>query len=185
MSHEIEIKLKVNDIDKEIQKIQNLGAILIHDFEFEDNVIFDLTDQSLKKKGTVLRIRKYGNKYTVTLKEKVPGESRYKELSEVEMEVENPDTLKLMFQKIGFHVVYRYQKYRAEYKWRNLHIYCDKTPIGNFLELEGKKEEIDEAALQLEYNQENYINISYLAYHIEYLKSRGLPPEDMLFKNKK
>lgn len=185
MSHEIEIKLKIEDMDEEIQKIRNLGANLIDDFEFEDNFIFDQKDQSLKKKESVLRIRKYGSKNTVTLKEKIPGESKYKERYELEMEMEDPGTLKELFQKLGFQVVYRYQKYRAAFKWGNLRIYCDKTPIGDFLELEGKKEEIDEAALKLGHDQDDYINVSYLTYHLEYLESKGLPIQDMLFKNKK
>lgn len=184
MGHEIEIKLKIEDLDTEIQKIRNLGATLINDFEFEDNFILDQKDRSLKKKGSVLRIRKYGNKSTITLKEKITGESPYKERYELEMEVENAADLKELFQKLGFQVIYRYQKYRAEYSLGNLHIYCDKTPIGNFLELEGKKEDIDEAALKLHFSPDDFINISYLAYHLRYLESKGLPPGDMLFKKK-
>lgn len=184
MSHEIEIKLKVPDMDGEIQKIQSLGAKLINDFEFEDNIILDLKDHSLGKK-IVLRIRKYGNKSTVTLKENISRESKYKERLELEARVENSDILKEIFQKLGFHVVYRYQKYRAFYEWKGLHIYCDKTPIGDFLELEGKKEDIDKAALSLGYTQKDYINVSYLAYHQQHLERKGLPTEDMLFKDKK
>ncbi len=185
MSHEIEIKLKIEDMDGEIHKIQNLGAILIDDFEFEDNFIFDQKEQFLSKRDSVLRIRKYGSKNTVTFKEKIPGESKYKERYELEMEVEDADTLKELFQKLGYRIVYRYQKYRAAFEWGNLRIYCDKTPIGDFLELEGKKEEIDEAALKLGHDQDDYINVSYLAYHLEYLERKGLPIQDMLFKNKK
>ncbi len=189
MIREIEIKIKTDNIEKEIQNIQLIGAALINDFEFEDNLIFDFENKSLKKIGTVLRIRKYGEKYTVTVKEKISGdsvgESKYKIRSESETEISNFDSLKKIFKAIGLDVVYRYQKYRAIFKWKDLHIYCDKTPIGDFLELEGKKEDIDEAATKLGYMHNDYISISYLAYHMKYLESKGLPPEDLIFKDKK
>jgi adenylate cyclase class 2 len=184
MNEEIEIKLEVDDLDKEIEKITRLGATLVHNFEFEDNLIFDFKDRSLKNRGTVLRIRAYGDKCTTTLKEKVSEESRYKIRSEVEMGIDDPDSLKKIFQSLGLQVVYRYQKYRSEYHLGDLHICCDRTPIGNFLELEGKKEDIDNTALSLGYSKNDYINISYLAYHMKYLESKGIPLENMLFKDK-
>ncbi len=185
MNEEIEIKLKVDDLDKEIEKIQHLGATLVHSFEFEDNLIFDFNDRSLKNRDTVLRIRAHGDKYTTTLKEKVSEEPEYKIRSEIEMDIDNPDSLKKIFQSLGLQIVYRYQKYRAEYHLGDLHICCDKTPIGHFLELEGKKEDIDRTALSLGYSKSDYISISYLAYHMKYLEAKGLPIEDMLFKEKR
>ena len=33
--------------------------------------------------------------------------------------------------------VFRYQKYRESYRWRDVEIVVDETPIGTFLEIEG------------------------------------------------
>lgn len=189
MDREIEIKIKVDDIHRDIQKIHHLGATCINDFEFEDNLIFDFKEGTLKKRGTVLRIREYGGKHTITAKKKSKeehgGSAPYKIRSEAETEVSDPASLREIFQCLGLRIVYRYQKYRAQYRLGDLSICCDRTPIGDFLELEGNRKDIDEVASRLGYNQEDYIHVSYLTYHRMYLQSKGLPSGDMLFQDKK
>ncbi len=46
----------------------------------------------------------------------------------------------------------------------------DQTPIGNFIEIEGKKSEIDITANQLGYNKNHYITQSYYSL---FLKSKN------------
>src|SRR5438093_12787164 len=76
---------------------------------------------------------------------------------------------------------FRYQKYRAVYRYAELIITVDETPIGVFLELEGPKPLIDEVAMRLGYKSTDYIVKSYLTLYQDYLKSRGLPLKDMVF----
>ena len=45
--------------------------------------------------------------------------------------------------------VFRYQKYRESYHWRDVEIVVDETPIGTFLEIEGPVSTIHEAARAL------------------------------------
>ena len=181
MESEIEIKLKIVNFGQILQKLMHIGCLRIYDFQFEDNFLYDFHDLSLKERGVILRIREYGKKFTVTLKEKIHDDPLYKIHSETEVQIDDPAAAKMIFEALGLRVIYRYQKYRAEYKVGDLSVFIDKTPVGDFIELEGAKEDIDARAEQLGYSKHDYINISYRAYHINYLKERGLPPSDMLF----
>lgn len=182
MEQETEIKLKIEDLDTTLQKIAAMGCLKVSDFEFEDNLLFDFDDFSLKERGIILRIREYGKKYTLTVKEKIHDDPLFKVRSEAEIIVNDAERLKNILESLGLKVVYRYQKCRAEYSLGTLSIFVDRTPIGDFIELEGGKDAIDAVARSLGYGREDYIRLSYRKCHMEYLKERGLPPSDMLFE---
>lgn len=183
MENEIEIKLKIGDPEAMIERIAKIGGTREKDFQFEDNCLFDFEDLSLKERGIVLRIRDYGGEGTLTLKRKETDTetSIYKIRSEIETRVSDFQALRTILESLGLRVIYRYQKYRAEYRLGGLHISVDRTPVGNFIELEGQEEEIDSAAASLGFGKEDYINVSYRTYHLDHLKERGLPLSDMLF----
>jgi adenylate cyclase class 2 len=57
--------------------------------------------------------------------------------------------------------VFRYQKYRETYAWKDVEIVVDETPIGTFLEIEGPLEGIHAAAAALGYGRDDYVTDSY------------------------
>jgi adenylate cyclase class 2 len=149
---EIEVKLRMASIDRARALLARLPAVLSRERGFEDNVVYDLPDGSLRRQECMLRLRDSDGEGTLTWKEKVPTQLRAKVRAEVESKVASPEAVRTILGKLGLVVVYRYQKYRADYRWTDpdggaqLLICLDDTPIGAFVELEGPPETIDRAA---------------------------------------
>jgi len=118
-------------------------------------------------------------------------QGRYKVREEIEVGVADPGRLKAIFEALGLRGWFRYEKYRTSYqlpaslRWaKGLEILLDETPIGNFLELEGPPEAIDQAAALLGYSHSDHITKSYLQLYLDQCRKQGLPASDMVFAPK-
>lgn len=103
---------------------------------FEMNLRFDTTDLQLSNLQKVLRLRK-DQKVTITYKgpgDVVGGVRRRKE---IEIIVEDFDNAKDLFEALGYHVIFIYEKFRTTYKYQKTTITLDEMPYGDFLEIEG------------------------------------------------
>ncbi|HXU10511.1 MAG TPA: class IV adenylate cyclase [Candidatus Binatia bacterium] len=179
---EVEVKLKVDDLEKMPARLLQIGARLVHPREFEDNQLYDFPDFSLKMNQTLLRVRIQGRGSLLTYKEAPRVEGGAKVRDEMEVTVSSGETMVGILAKLGMRPLFRYQKYRAAYEYSDLLIITvDETPVGNYLELEGPKPLIDEVAGRLGYKPTDYIAKSYLTLYQDHLKLRGLPLKDMLF----
>lgn len=178
---EVEVKLKVEDLEKVPALLQQIGARLIHPREFEDNQLYDFPDFSLKMNQTLLRVRFQDRGSLLTYKEAPRVEGGAKVRDEMEVTISSGETMVAILAKLGMRPLFRYQKYRAAYQYAELIITVDETPVGNYLELEGPKPLIDEVAGRLGYKPTDYIAKSYLTLYQDHLKLRGLPLKDMLF----
>jgi adenylate cyclase, class 2 len=181
----------------------------------EMNVIFDTPDGGLAKHGQLLRIRtespdpvkkglksKVGGRTLLTFKS--PPEAlaigdvgpsanrRHKVREEIETELTDGATMRRIFEGLGLRGWFRYEKYRTTYivpgrhAWaKGLLIEVDETPIGTFVELEGRAEAIDRAAKELGYSARDYVLKNYLVLYLEDCKRRGEQPKDMVFGARK
>ena len=61
-----------------------MGATVVSERGFEDNIVFDTPELSLKAADKILRLRHAGGRSILTLKAPVPGESRHKVREEYE-----------------------------------------------------------------------------------------------------
>lgn len=116
--------------------------------------------------------------------------SHHKVRDEIETMVTDAGTLATIFEGLGMHGWFRYEKYRTTYRlsarWaRGLLVEMDETPIGNFAELEGPAKKIDRAARELGYSKKDYILKNYLTLFKEECRRRGVKPGDMLFGRQK
>ena len=89
-----------------------------------------------------------------------------------------------ILERLGLVLVFRYQKYRSVFekgasRKPKTVLSLDETPIGNYLEIEGSKEEIEKIASQLGYSQKDFITESYLGLYTK-LKPLSRKPE-MIF----
>jgi adenylate cyclase class 2 len=110
----------------------------------------------------------------------------HKVRDEIETVVTDAATLAAIFEGIGMHGWFRYEKYRTTYRlsarWaKGLLIELDETPIGNFAELEGPPKKIDRAARELGFSKADYILKNYLTLYREECRRRGMKPGNMLF----
>jgi len=85
--------------------------------------------------------------------------------------------------QLGYGPVFRYEKYRREYRHAGQPsvITADETPIGNFLELEGPGTWIDETAQRLGLKPADYVLESYARLYLKDCEQRGIAPTNMVF----
>lgn len=160
---EVEIKIKIAEMEEIKKKIISLDFKLIKPKFFEYNIIFDTNNKNLKK-NCLLRLRKENTHNVLTLKRtpwKVSDFSRYKIREEIETEVTDFEKTKEILAILGFEIYFIYEKYREIYQKKNIKIMIDQTPIGDYIEIEAQKAKIDEVSHQLGFNKEHYINKSY------------------------
>jgi adenylate cyclase class 2 len=162
---EIEVKIKADDLEEIKRKIIKLGFRTIAPYSFEHNILFDTTDERLKKNKLLLRLRKIEDKYIVTFKhppEQSPDTNHYKIREEKEIEVSDYENIKSIFTGLGFNVFFIYEKYREIFDNGEVKIMMDHTPIGDYIEIEGDVEEIDKTAARLGYSKSDYITDNYM-----------------------
>lgn len=158
---EIEIKLRVRDVAAARDALRVLGAQLVHERYFEDNVLFDDPGNSLRAQGTVLRLRRTPRGGLLTFKGPREMSAGVKSREERETGVADPEALDGILRRLGYRPVFRYQKYRESWKHRGQAIEVDETPIGAFLEIEGDAQGIHAVAAALGYRQDDYVLESY------------------------
>jgi len=159
-AEEVEVKLRVDDLEALTRKLNQSHFKLITPRSHEMNTLYDCPDRRLRDRGEILRIRKYGSKWTVTHKAK-GNSGKHKSRSETETQIEDGEALAHIFAAIGLAPSFRYEKYRAEWSDGEGHVVVDETPIGNIAELEGSPEWIDHTAARLGIKESEYITQSY------------------------
>ena len=185
MPIEIEIKLPVADLDRALAAIRNLGYELRHPRDHEANAVFDFRGSNLRRRGLLLRLRRFGQEALLTFKG-TSLKGRHKQREEIETRVADAAAAGAILERLGLHPAFRYEKFRTEYHRPGEPgiVTVDETPIGNFIELEGPGPWIDQVAARLGYNEGDYIKLSYAALYIEYRKRTGTSNRDMLFEPK-
>jgi predicted adenylyl cyclase CyaB len=141
-----EIEVKILEIDKEttIQKLQNLGAQ--KRFEGELHAVYlDFPDKRLKKKKSLLRLRKEGDQTMLTFKKKQDS-SFAKSSAETEVTTTDFDKTLSILKNLGLEEIGEMKKKRVSYSLGNTHFEFDKPEHKNvnipwFMEIEAQSEE--------------------------------------------
>lgn len=183
---EIEVKLASDNLDR----LRNAGFTLTlkKPRHFEDNWLLDTPDRTLFKQGAALRVRKVGGRGSVTYKGVVDegAGSLLKIREEIESEASDPDRLIVLFERIGFHRSFRYQKYRTGYSLAvdggELEVEFDETPMGNFIEIEGDEPAVLRVLEGAGFSSPEIIRESYPELQALRCKARGIPLEDLIFE---
>ena len=132
-SHEIEIKFKVADIGSLVAKLQQLGFQQATPRTHEMNTLFDLPGQPLRKRGDLLRLRKYGETWLFTHKSKgKQDDGPHKIRIETETHIEDGAKMEAILRALQFEPYFRYEKFRAEWKRVQGHVVVDETPYVPF-----------------------------------------------------
>jgi adenylate cyclase class 2 len=186
LKFEIEIKLRLPDkLEKIRRALRDQGFRVSKTRTRESNVLFDTPKRLLRSHGKLIRVRRIGAHSLLTYKgPSEPG--RYKKRREIEMNFPDAQSLEQIFNEIGYHPIFRYEKFRTEYAKApgTGKVLLDETPIGNFLEIEGSPRWIDRTARQLGYSTADYITRSYGYLYLAYCRERRTRPKDMLFTAK-
>ena len=210
---EIEIKLRVQDVNALRSRLKRLRAREITPRTYESNTLYDTPRQHLRRRGQLIRIRteqpasSFGQKRpkqnaaalltykgpSSTSSAIKPGRnsktrSHFKIKDEAEVSVIGAAELARILRGLGLHPVFRYEKFRTTYALpgvSGLKIELDETPLGTYLELEGPVAGIDRAAHLLGYARNDYMTETYGSLYLAACRRRGLRPGDMLFPTTK
>ena len=181
-SNETEIKFRIEDLPGVTDRLRAIGFAEITPRTHEMNVLFDLPGRPLRARGDILRIRKYGESWVLTHKAKERGNAGpHKVRVERETRVEDGTKMEAILRALQFESVFRYEKFRAEWKDDRGHVVIDETPIGNFGEIEGPAEWIDRVARDLRIDLKDYITETYGGLFLAWKQSTGSPASDMTF----
>jgi adenylate cyclase, class 2 len=181
---ENEIKLRVPGPAEAMQLLEDHGFRLIRSREFESNEVYDTPDGRLRARGELIRLRTSGGLSFLTFKApELPGPHKRRE--ELETRVDNADAMRGIIERLGFQILFRYEKYRSEHQRENETgiATLDETPVGTFLELEGSAEWVDGVAAELGFSRSDYILASYGKLYLEFCTQHGHHPSHMVFGN--
>ncbi len=183
-NQEIEIKLRVPDVESARSLILAAGYCESVPRTHEVNAVFDTPECTLRQRGMLLRLRKTADRFTMTVKGKAsPG--KHKSRPEYEVTVSDYDAAQSMLVQLGYQIVFLYEKFRSEFASTNQSgtITLDETPIGVFLELEGSVEWIDSTASVLGFIESDYVIESYATLYFEFCTRYQVAPGNMIFEN--
>jgi adenylate cyclase class 2 len=177
---EIEIKFLVSDLKSLARKLRELGFHEETPSTHEVNTIYDLPGLKLRRKGELLRLRKYGDKWKLTHKAKgKPG--RHKSRAESETAVTDGKQMDTILRELGFAPSFTYEKFRSEWTDGEGQVVLDHTPIGDVAEIEGKSRWIDRTAGTLGVDSKNYITKSYGELFLDWKRKTKCKAENMTF----
>lgn len=179
---ETEIKLPLAGLARGRRLLRQAGFQVVRRRVFEDNALFDTSDSKLRSAGLLLRLRRCGQRVVLTFKGPALV-GRHKSREELELEISEAATFAQILARLGFQPTFRYQKYRTEYSHPQTGglATLDETPIGDFLELEGPPDWIDQTAAALGFRPTDYITASYASLYIQYRQKNPAAPPDMIF----
>ena len=180
MAQEIEVKFPLRDRRELVHKLHDVGGTLLYPETFEDNIVLDRRGE-LRTKGALLRVRKFGKYSIATYKGPMSIEGGIKSREEVQTGVESFELAIQIFDALGYKPVFRYQKFREVWRVRETEVVIDRTPIGEYFEIEGAMDRIRDLAGQLGMNMDQALRQTYADLYRQARRTRADLPENMVF----
>jgi adenylate cyclase, class 2 len=180
-TQEIEIKFRVADLRALARKLRAAGFRLVTPRTHELNTLYDLPGEVLRSRKELLRLRKYGLKWTLTHKSRGVS-ARHSSRIELETGVIDGRKMDAILRALGYAPSFRYEKFRAEWTDGKGQVVVDETPIGNFCEIEGPPRWIDATAKRLGVTPGEYIINNYAGLFAEWKKRTDSAAKEMTFR---
>ncbi len=177
---EVEIKFRITDVRALARRLRAAGFRLVTRRTHEMNTLYDLPGQALRRRGELLRLRKYGSEWRLTHKAK-GRTGRHKSRVETETKVSDGKKMDAILRALGFDAIFRYEKFREQWSDGQGHVVIDETPIGNFGEIEGPPRSIDRTARALGVGPSDYITQTYAGLFFEWKQRTGSRAQEMTF----
>ncbi|HSL23830.1 MAG TPA: class IV adenylate cyclase [Vicinamibacterales bacterium] len=178
---EREVKLRFDSPESAREAILKAGATPLRGRRLQEDFLLDTEDETLRRRRCVLRVRLENGKSRLTFKGPVqPAEMKVRE--EIETVVGDGEVLLRVFEELGLHVWFRYQKYREEFAYEDVIASIDETPVGTFVELEGGEHGIEQLAAALGCGPADYLLDSYRGLFLKLRDAYGLTGCDMVFE---
>jgi len=180
ISIEREIKLRFDSVEAARDAVLATGATPLRCRRLQEDSLLDTEDESLRRRRCVLRIRVENGKSRITFKGPVQP-SMMKLRDEFETVVGDGVLLLHIFEELGFHVWFQYEKYREEFSHDDVTVAIDETPVGVFVELEGSEPGIVATAEAMGRGANDFVLDSYRGLFLQFRDEHGLSGSDMVF----
>jgi adenylate cyclase, class 2 len=180
MAQEIEVKFALKDRNELVRKLHDIGGQRLYPETFEDNIVLDRRGE-LRTKGSLLRVRKFGKYSIATFKGPMSIEGGIKSREEVQTGVESFERAIQLFDALGYKPVFRYQKFREVWRIKEVEVVLDRTPIGDYFEIEGPMDVIRGIANDLGMNMDQAIRQTYADLYRVARRTRADLGENMIF----
>jgi adenylate cyclase, class 2 len=177
---EREIKLQFASVSEARTAVIAAGCTPRLGRRLQEDALLDTEDELLRRRRCVLRVRVENGKSRVTFKGPVQP-SAMKVREEQETLVGDGEVLLRVFEELGLHIWFRYEKYREEFSHEDVIVAIDETPVGVFVEIEGGEHGIGAMAEALGRSPSDYIVDSYRSLFLQRREGSGLQGPDMLF----
>jgi adenylate cyclase class 2 len=181
MPNEVEIKFRIENLPALARALRRTGFKQITRSTHEMNSLYDLPGEKLRNRGELLRLRKFGETWTLTHKAKGKA-GLHKVRVELETRVANGPQMEAILRALGYQPTFRYEKFRAEWADSTGHVVLDETPIGDFGEIEGTPRWIDRTARALGISRADYITDTYAPMFFAWKRRTRSKATEMTFK---
>ncbi len=188
MGLEIEAKVAVPDLKAVEERLKQLAAE-DQGLVLESNVFFDTPSSRLKSADQGLRIRTTEpvdrrRRRATTITFKGPrARGLIKSREETELEVSDAQAAADLLMRLGFAIVFRFEKRRRTWKLDGCIVALDTVPhLGHFVEVEGPSEQAVLAALRrLELAERPMVTASYISLLLAYVDQQRLATDAITF----
>lgn len=132
---EIELKFRVDDLDKFIKKIEELGCVVGDTINQNDTIYVANLDNTDSIEGSIwLRVRKVNDKIEMNYKKQAAKKS---ESQEIEFGVDDYEKANSFLKALGYKEWVRVNKKRRYSKYENANLCIDEVErLGSFVEIE-------------------------------------------------
>ena len=177
---EREIKLHFDNPDEARHAILAAGATPLRGRRLQEDSLLDTDDGRLVRQRCVLRIRTENGRSLMTFKGPAqPGSMKIRE--EHETVVADGQVLLTVFEQLGLHVWFRYEKYREEFAAADVTVALDETPVGIYVEIEGAERGILAMTQALGRTPADFLLDSYRSLFLQHREQYGLSGSNMVF----
>lgn len=177
---EREVKLRFADAGAARSAVTAAGGVLKRARRLQHDAVLDTARGTLRDAQSVLRVRLEDHQGLLTFKGP-PQPSTMKTREEIETGVADTAAAFTLLDRLGFNVIFRYEKFREEFLLGGCTVAVDETPVGTFVEVEGDEHAVRDVTVRLGRTADDFIVESYRALYLQRCQEEGVPGGDMLF----
>ena len=178
---EIEVKVPVSNLDALRRKLPEAGAELRAAEHEESNVLYDDSERKLSSSGRTVRLRRAVGRTILTSKGPARFQAGAKVREEREVEVSDIGEAEAILAGLGLTPRFRYDKRREEWDYAGAAVALDRTPIGDFVEVEGDPATIRRVVSFLGLDPSEASPYSYAELYARRRKEDPSLPPDLVF----
>lgn len=179
---EIEVKFFLENPEAVRGKLTG-DAVVVEPRIFETNLRYENPSNGLIREGKLLRLRRDRGCRLTFKSRSHEQQKQFKIHRELEVEVNDCDTMGAILEELGFKAVQVYEKWRETFSLHDALVCLDTMPYGDFLEIEGSENSIRLVAGRLGFAWEHRILENYLSIFDLLRRGAGLPFTDVTFDN--